>query len=307
MKFHQSKDVRIIMPPAALTEVFDECDRFPHDETGGRVIGTFDESDGALTLRILGIIEPGPKARRSPVEFHQDGEHQEKVFRNIESRHPEVEHLGNWHTHHMNGLTHLSGGDIRTYTRIVEHPKQHTPFFYALLVVSKLGNGNPLRRYSTKHYILRRGDDRVFEIPEDCVEIVEAPLVWPDGKTEGAAGAAHAGYEKFHARPERAHDREHITTFYPELRALSSKKLGIYWRGPVELVDGSRVEVVLLEGNEAEKPTYTVTLRKAPRELQAAAERLQGDAFKTARAALTATERQCNRAIWDYHQHQAKP
>jgi len=306
MRFHKCKDVRVFIPAPALTEIFDECDRFDDDETGGRILGTFRESDGSLTLKITGIIEPGPGARRSAVEFHQDGDHQERVFREIERAHPEVEHLGNWHTHHMNGLTHLSGGDISTYKRTVEHPRQNTPFFYALLVVAKLGRGNPLRRYSIKHYILRRGDDRVYEIPEDCVEIVDAPLVWPKEKPTAEPTIAPAHEEKFQARPERAHDHEYISAFYPGVRALASKKLGVYWRGPMELVDGSHVEVVLVEDQEARKPTYSVALREAPPDVEVIAAKLQTEEFDTARAALVNAERCCNRALWAHHKKSEK-
>jgi len=306
MRFYKSNDVSVIIPKDALAEIFDECDRFEHDETGGRVIGTFCEDGGALTLKISGIIEPGPLAWRSPVEFHQDGEHQERVFRKIEREHPEVEHLGNWHTHHMNGLTHLSSGDIATYKRTVAHPNQNTPFFYALLVVAKLDQDNPLRRYSLKHYILRRGDSRVFEIPEDFVEIVDAPLVWPKGKPTSASAHPPAEEEKDNARLELAHDHKYISAFYPGVRPLASKKLGVYWRGPVELIDGSHVEVVLVEHPEAGQPAYSVALRGASPELAAVAAKLQADEFGTARAALVALERSCNRAIWTHHKRSEK-
>lgn len=306
MRFHKSSDVRIIMPAAALTEVFDECDRFDHDETGGRVIGTFNDRGGMLTLKISGIIEPGPGARRTAVELHQDGEHQERVFREIEDAHPEIEHLGNWHTHHMNGLSHLSGGDIVTYKRTVQHPNQHTPFFYAMLVVAKLQRGKPMQRYSIKHYILLRGDDRVFEIPADCVEIVDAPLIWPKLKAPATGAGRPPGQEKFQAQPERAHDHEYLSSFFPKVRPFASQKLGVYWRGPIELVDGSQVEVVLVEDPEARKPCYSVTLRGAPPELEAAAAKLEKDEFGTARAALVAAERSCNRAIWSYHKRASK-
>ena len=43
MKFHCTDKVRLLMPKAALTTVFDECDGFDQDETRGRVIGKFQE------------------------------------------------------------------------------------------------------------------------------------------------------------------------------------------------------------------------------------------------------------------------
>ena len=138
MKFHTTDKVRLSIPKAALIEVFDECDGFDQDETGGRVIGTFDEHRGKLAIHVAGIIEAGPQARRSAVSFFQDGEYQERVFRKIEDQHREIEHLGNWHTHHVNGLQHLSDGDIETYFRTVNHRNHNAPFFYALLVYKGL-------------------------------------------------------------------------------------------------------------------------------------------------------------------------
>src|SRR5438876_4171098 len=152
MKFHTTDKVRISMPKAALITVFDECDGFDQDETGGRVVGTFLENRGKIDIHVTGIIEAGPQARRSAVSFFQDGEYQEQVFRKIEDHHPEIEHLGNWHTHHVNGLQDLSGGDIETYYRTVNHRNQHTPFFYALLVTAKHRSPDPLRSYPVKPY-----------------------------------------------------------------------------------------------------------------------------------------------------------
>jgi beta-lactamase superfamily II metal-dependent hydrolase len=183
MKCEITSDIRVTLPEKALTAIFDECDKFKRDETGGRVIGTFEEKDNELTLRVTGIIESGPQASRSPVSFFQDGKHQERVFRQIEERHPEIEHLGNWHTHHVNGLQTLSSGDVDTYSRTVNHSKHNTPFFYALLVTAKHRTADPLRRYSVRHYVFRRGDSNYYEIPPELVDIVDEPLLWPFPET----------------------------------------------------------------------------------------------------------------------------
>ena len=143
MNFHLANNVRLTLPQAALRAIFDECDGFDQDETGGRVVGTFQEHGDKLALEITGIIEAGPQAKRSAVSFFQDGKYQERIFRQIESSHPEIEHLGNWHTHHVNGLQTLSGGDIETYHRTVNHHNHNTPFFYALLVTAKTQNVGP--------------------------------------------------------------------------------------------------------------------------------------------------------------------
>ena len=303
MIFHTAEDVRLILPEAALTTIFDECDRFDEDETGGRVIGTFKESHRNLVLRVNGIIEPGPKAKRSRVTFFQDGNHQERIFRQIERSHSEIEHLGNWHTHHMNGLSTLSAGDITTYRRTVNHHKHNTPFFYALLVVAKCKTSDPLERYSIKHYVLRRDDERVYEIPQRLVEIVKTPLVWPLAQGHDAKPADHPTADRFGAQPERVYDRDILGEFYKEVRPFTSKKLGFYWRGPVELLDGSKVQVVLVEDSSSRVPTYSVVLREPSDPLKDIAEQLAKQEFPSARAALIMTERNCNRVLYEKRGH----
>jgi hypothetical protein len=301
MKFHTTDKVRLTIPKAALIEVFDECDGFDQDETGGRVIGTFEEHRGKINIQITGIIEAGPQARRSAVSFFQDGEYQEQVFRKIETEHREIEHLGNWHTHHVNGLQHLSGGDIETYHRTVNHRNHNAPFFYALLVTAKHRSADPLNRYAVKHYIFRRGDERIYELRRDQVEIVDAPLIWPERAQHSHGNRdSHPKHEP-RANPNRAYDNDILSEFYRGVRPFSSAKLGVYWRGPLELLDGSKIEVVLLEDSAAANPTYSVTLREPPAALKGLADELANVEFPSARAALITTERSCNRALYRRH------
>jgi hypothetical protein len=297
MNCHLTEDVRLILPQAALTTIFDECDRFDQDETGGRIVGTFKELGGKLTLCVTGIIESGPQAHRTAVSFFQDGEHQERIFRQIERGHPEIEHLGNWHTHHVNGLPTLSGGDIDTYRRTVNHHNHNTSFFYALLVTAKHRTSDPLRRYSMKHYVFRRGDERVYEIPRRQVEIVDSSLVWPASVTH-TKHRDHSDSADLGAQPERVYDRDIITEFYQGFRPFASQKLGFYWRGHLELLDGSKVQVVLLEQSAARGSSYSVALREPPDALKSIAEELATREFPSARTALMTTERMCNRALY---------
>jgi hypothetical protein len=299
MKFLMTDNVLLILPKAALRAIFDECDGFEQDETGGRVIGTFQEHDGGkLILHIAGVIEAGPRAQRSAVSFFQDGKHQERVFRQIENSHPNIEHLGNWHTHHVNGLKTLSGGDIETYHRTVNHGNHNTFFFYALLVTGKRITFNPLRRYSIKHYMFCRGDVNVYEIPSRHVRIVDEPLLWP---SESSAHHVKPGYQssnKLGAHQDRVYDRDILGEFYHGVRPFTSAKLGLYWRGPLELLDGSIVQVILLEDSPTGTPTYSVTLLEPSDSLKSIAEELARVQFPSARAALITTERKCNRALY---------
>jgi integrative and conjugative element protein (TIGR02256 family) len=299
LKAAASPSVEIVMPQAALTCVFDEWDRFDVDETGGRVIGTYEERKGGLVIHVKGIIEPGPAARRSQVSFFQDGAYQEQIFRQIERSHSEIEHLGNWHTHHVNGLPHLSGGDLTTYSRIVNHKKHNTAFFYALLVVAKNVTGNPRERYALKHYLFRRGIGGFLEIPTEHMKIVNEPLIWP-AAADGAAIAKSNGPESIvsAARPERVLDRDVLAEFYKEFRPFGSPKLGFYWRGRLELLDGSHPELVLLEDQTASHPRYTIAVRDSAEPLGRAAGDLAKQEFSSARMALITAERMLNRALY---------
>jgi integrative and conjugative element protein (TIGR02256 family) len=297
MKFYSTDKVHLSIPRVALVTIFDECDGFEQDETGGRVIGTFQERRGKLDIHVTGIIEAGPQARRSRVSFFQDGEYQERVFRKIEDHHREVEHLGNWHTHHVNGLDHLSDGDIETYYRTVNHHNQNTPFFYALLVTARHRSSDPLRRYTVKHYIFRRGDERIYELHRGQVEIVDAPLIWPVSIEHQQDKRDNHSKHEFRANPNRVYDNDILSEFYRGVRPFSNAKLGVYWRGPLELANGGSVEVVVLEDSAASHPTYTVTLREPPAFLKELAEEIANVEFPSARAALITTERSCNRAL----------
>jgi hypothetical protein len=297
MKCDLAENVRIVIPKAALRVIFDECDGFDRDETGGRVIGTFSDHDSELVLRITGIIESGPQAKRSPVSFFQDGEYQEGVFRRIERRHPEIEHLGTWHTHHVNGLRTLSGGDIATYSRTVNHHNQNTPFFYALLVTTKNESNAPLERYSIKHFLFRRGDKQFYEIPPRLIEIVDTPLLWP-AETKGAEQNAREDAPDLGAQPQRVQDRNILGDLFPGFHPFASPTLGLYWKGFLDLVDGSNIEVVVVEDSGSGKPSYTVALRKPTEALRDACDQLANQGFSSAVMALITAERLFNRVVY---------
>ena len=130
-----ASDVHVSICRATIEAIFSECDSYDVEETGGRLLGAYRVGpDRQLSINVSGVIEPGPKARRTATTFFQDGEYQEAVFRKLETQYPEIEHLGTWHTHHVNGYPTLSGGDRATYHRIVNHKNHNMDFLYALLV-----------------------------------------------------------------------------------------------------------------------------------------------------------------------------
>ena len=51
--------VRVEIPGCVLESVFEECDRYDSDETGGRMVGHFALEAGTLVVRVRGVIEPG--------------------------------------------------------------------------------------------------------------------------------------------------------------------------------------------------------------------------------------------------------
>ena len=169
------RTVRVLVPQDSIADIFDECDRHPTNETGGRLLGGYDKIGQQLVIQVTGILGPGPNARRTPTSFFQDGEHQERIFRAIEDRNPGIEHLGNWHTHHVNGLERLSGGDIDTYHRIVNSENHNPDIFVAFLVTKKLSGP---ARYALRFYMLLRGNEKVFEIPETAVTRIAITPVW---------------------------------------------------------------------------------------------------------------------------------
>ena len=289
--------VKVSICEAALQSVFDECDRYDRDETGGRIVGVFERGKkGSLNIRIAGVIEPGPNAQRSSTSFFQDGEYQAQVFRRIEAEHPQIEHLGNWHTHHVNGHPTLSGGDIKTYHRIVNHEQHNLDFFYALLVVARDPSQTGLQRYQVRHYVLYRGDSRVYELDPSCIEMTQTPAVWPATVQSQVAAAPSVNNV-------RATDKDALEQLYPDLRPYQSKRANtLYWKGSMSLVDGSIVEVIIpemIDDQPGAAPYYQVLLKNSPIECAELVEKLNASQFASATSAAHGLENTMNRALYN--------
>jgi hypothetical protein len=284
---------------AALESIFDECDQYDSHETGGRLIGTYQKKGAHYSVQLSGVLGPGPAAKRSSTSFFQDGDYQERVFRSIEEKHPDIEHLGNWHTHHVNGLATLSQGDHATYQRIVNHDKHNTDFFYALLVVRKNHGRDP--RYEVKHYFFCRDDARVYETPGGKVRIVDTPIVWPisAGHPPSPSGSGHYSEDQMQANVERAKDQEFFSDFYPSLKALFSKSAkALYWKGTVTLIDGSRAEVLTMENSGNGTPFYSVTAGGQEPALADVLSGYKDRQFRSARHAVLHLQADLNQAIY---------
>lgn len=291
-------NVTVSIPIKALEAIFDECDRFPTDETGGRIIGTYSKHRKEYQIDVLGVIGPGPKAQRSATIFFQDGEYQESVFREVEREYPDVEHLGNWHSHHPNGLETLSSGDRATYQRIVNHDKHNTDFLYALLVVKKTPQEN--RRYAVKHFIVFRNNDTVHELPESQILVLDQSRVKCAGKEAVFdGGSAITTSVVRNGNAERAKDQDFFSEFFPSLKPVFSKGLGsIYWKGRISLVDGSNAEVLAIERPDQTGETYAITVKDRKDAPSEVVERYKQRGFPSARQAVVQLERDMNRELY---------
>jgi proteasome lid subunit RPN8/RPN11 len=295
----KTPNVTVSIPVKALEAIFDECDRFPADETGGRIIGTYSKHRKEYQIDVLGVIGPGPNAQRSATSFFQDGEYQESVFRDVEREYPNIEHLGNWHSHHPNGLETLSSGDRATYQRVVNHDKHNTDFLYALLVVKKTPHQD--RRYAVKHFIAFRNDDRVHELPESQVLVLDqsrvqcgsGKAVFDSRRSPVVATVVRNG------NAERARDQEFFSEFFPSLKPVFSKGLGsIYWKGRIALVDGSNAEVLAIERPDQADEAYAITVKDHKAAASEVAERYKQRSFPSARQAVLHLERDMNHEIY---------
>ena len=292
--------VRVEIAGEVLESVFEECDRYDREETGGRVIGHFAMDGGSLVIQAKGVIEPGPNARRTRTSFFQDGDHQTEVFRRIEADDPSIEHLGNWHTHHVNGYPTLSGGDRATYRRIVNHELHNLDFFYALLVTHRNEGQRGLHRYAARHYVLFRGDDAVYEIARADVKVTDDPGIRP--KDPASADAREDDVPQGDETPGtasaavRVRDQVVLGLLFPSLEPRRSTSTGtFFWKGQLPLVDGSAIDLKVAEVEDDGRLAYYPVL--SPTSEQVA--ELCGTAFASAAHAVRALEVQMNREIFE--------
>lgn len=166
--------VDILIPEKLLSGIFDECDRYDTEETGGRLLGFYSWKGIDLRIEVNAVIPAGPNTRRSATHLFQDGDYQERLFRSVEKQHPRIEHLGNWHTHHVNSLRSLSSGDCDTYGKCVNSPNHNTDFFYALLVTHRCQGAE---RYGMRNYIFFRHGKNAIEVPPLQVTVGNFPIL----------------------------------------------------------------------------------------------------------------------------------
>ena len=291
--------IRLEIAGNLLQSVFDECDRYDHEETGGRIIGHFAVDGGTLVVRASGVIEPGPNARRSSTSFFQDGDYQTEVFRRLEARDPSIEHLGNWHTHHVNGYPTLSAGDVATYRRIVNHHLHNLDFFYALLVTNRNEGRAGMERYAVRHYLLFRGEDAVHEIRPTEVRVTQEARTWPEDVDASKRPPELNGAEEDATRGAvevRAHDQSVLEVLCPSMEPrLSSGTKTFFWKGSLPLIDGSVMPIRIVEVEADGRLLYHLVVSSASEDVAQLCE----TPFPSASHAIRALESQINREIYE--------
>ena len=100
-------------------------------------------------------------------------------------------------------------------------------------------------------------------------------------------------------RTNRIYDRDIVSQFYPKMATFKSEEIGIYWRGPIPLIDGSNLEMVVIEDGSGTAPKYTVTLRNPPEVLARSTKAIAQEEFASCREALITTERKCNTELYE--------
>ena len=295
----KARAIRLEIAGNLLKSVFDECDRYDREETGGRVIGRFAVDCGTLVVRASGVIEPGPNARRTSTSFFQDGDYQTEVFRRLEARDPSIEHLGNWHTHHVNGYPTLSAGDVATYRRIVNHRLHNLDFFYALLVTNRNEGRTGIERYAVRHYLLFRGEDAVHEIRPTDVRVTQEPRTWPEDvdaskhppELNGAEGDVTRGTVEV-----RAHDQSVLDVLCPSMEPRLSSGTGtFFWKGSLPLIDGSVMPIRIVEVKADGRLLYHPVVSSPSEDVAQLCE----TPFPSASHAIHALESQMNREIYE--------
>lgn len=299
-KISEVQTVKVEVAKEVLESIFQECDHYDRDETGGRILGYFVIEGETLIVQASRLIEAGPKARRTSTSFFQDGDYQTEVFRQIEAEDASIEHLGNWHTHHVNGYPTLSQGDVATYRRIVNHELHNLDFFYALLVTQRNDEREALDRYAVRHYVLFRGDETVHEVQPANVRLTDERNV-PQKQGDASDRTRGESLEEDDSNGEtaaeiRIRDQAVLEVLCPSMQPrLSSRTKTFFWKGSVLLADGSTVDVKVAEVEDDGELHYFPVVASASKDLTELCE----TPFKTASHAIRALELRMNNRIFE--------
>ena len=190
------RELEILFDRRVFFYILDELRNHPAVEDGGKYIGyIFEAGDPSLqrfevnprahAIVITDFLPGGPRAVRTAVEFMPDGEYQEALFREAEKVDPAIEHLGTWHSHHVNGLETLSNGDVDGYFRTVNKARYRPDFFLASLVKHIPINSEGLDWID--HFLFVCGVDEYYLVT-DHIRVIDWPTIF----------GAHTGHSQQH-------------------------------------------------------------------------------------------------------------
>lgn len=112
----------LAMPPAVVGDLLSEAWRAWPNETGGVLLGI----SGARGSVVRAVIGPGPAAEHARMSFLPDTDWQRAEVARLWTTAPELEYLGDWHTH-PGGSPGLSALDRKTLRSIAEYPDARQP------------------------------------------------------------------------------------------------------------------------------------------------------------------------------------
>jgi len=174
---------KIVFDRHVFEYILYELHRYPNCEEGGKYVGYVHARHGNAghpsthTITITDFLPGGPNARRTAVEFLPDGNFQENLFRQAEARDREIEHIGTWHSHHCNGLRHLSSGDIAGYFRTIQKTAYRPDVFVASLVKQVPHSSHDADWID--HFLFLRNDSNFYKITHH-IDLADAPSRFSD-------------------------------------------------------------------------------------------------------------------------------
>lgn len=108
------KEKIVWLKKSVLEMIMDEMNKWYPNETGGVLIGYWNENQPVITQ----LIDGGPNAVRSKTSFIPDHKYQVDVISKIYKSSNRIEtYLGDWHTH-PDAKAYLSSTDKKTFNLI---------------------------------------------------------------------------------------------------------------------------------------------------------------------------------------------
>ena len=119
---------------------------YPDTETGGDLFGYWTHSGAPVVSYAIG---PGCRSLHYPTSFYQDADWLHDVGTRLYDQHG-LQHVGEWHSHHLLGVNHPSHGDIRTVVRGMA-AKGWRQFLLMIATLDSRPNSPVLQNYCLMH------------------------------------------------------------------------------------------------------------------------------------------------------------